>query len=116
MRYINENLPDDARISLILLGGRGYYMDRPYHIAGMNALKRMVKASKDGLSFQTCLQLLHCTHILMRTDLVNKYLQDNFSREEIEHFINLAKKYWKLVYESNGYAVMEVRSEFSITN
>jgi len=116
MQYINNNLPDNARISLILLGGRGYYMDRPYHIAGMNALKRMVKASKDGLSFQTCLQSLHCTHILMRTDLVNKYLQDNFSREEIEHFINLAKKYWKLVYESNGYAVMEVRSEFSITN
>ncbi len=108
MQYINNNLPDNARISLILLGGRGYYMDRPYHIAGMNALKRMVKASKDGLSFQTCLQSLHCTHILMRTDLVNKYLQDNFSQKEILRFMNLVKSYWKPVHESNGYAVWDI--------
>ena len=108
MQYINNNLPDNARISLILLGGRGYYMDRHYHIAGMDALKMMANASKDGLSFQTCLQSLHCTHILMRTDFVNKYLRDNFSRKEIERFINLAEKYWKPVYESNGYAVWDI--------
>jgi hypothetical protein len=50
------------------------------------------------------------THILMRTDLVDKYLQDNFTLEEIRRFINRSKKCWKPVYEHNGYAVWDVQS------
>jgi hypothetical protein len=44
----------------------------------------------------------------MRTDLVNKYLHDNFPEKTIIHFLDLAKECWNPVYESNGYAVMEV--------
>jgi hypothetical protein len=112
MKYINENLPDDARIFLMFLGRRGYYLNKPYYHErsfGMNTLSGMVKASADKQHFQTYLQSLDCTHILMRTDLVNKYLHDNFPEKTIICFLDLVKECWKPIYESNGYAVMEIR-------
>ncbi|MDL1963506.1 MAG: hypothetical protein LWW98_04045 [Deltaproteobacteria bacterium] len=73
----------------------------------MNTINDMVKASTDKQHFRTYLQSLGCTHILMRTDLVNKYLHDNFPEKTIIHFPDLVKEYWKPVYESNGYALWE---------
>lgn len=111
MQYINKNLPDDARIFLMFLGRRGYYVNRPYYHErsfGMNTINGMVKASADKQHFQAYLQSLNCTHILMRTELVNKYLHDNFPEKTIVRFLNLVKEYWSPIYESNGYAVMEV--------
>jgi hypothetical protein len=111
MRYVNNNLADDVRIFLMFLGRRGYYLNRPYYHEqsfGMNTINGMVKASQNKQDFETYLQSLDCTHILMRTDLVNKYLHDNFPEKTIIRFLNLAKECWKPIYESNGYAVMEV--------
>jgi len=69
----------------------------------------MVKASKDRHDFHAYLKSLKCTHILMRTGLFNKYLHDNFSEGAIGRFLHLAKEYWRPVYTSNGYAVMELK-------
>jgi len=43
----------------------------------------------------------------MRTNLVNKYLRDNFPEKTIIRFLNLMKECWIPIYESNGYAVWE---------
>ncbi|HUV50213.1 MAG TPA: phospholipid carrier-dependent glycosyltransferase [Anaerolineae bacterium] len=111
MRYINGNLPDDARIFLMFLGGRGYYLDRPYYYEksfGMNTINGMVKASVDKQNFQAYLQSLDCTHVLMRIDLFNKYLNDNFPEKTIVRVLDLVKEYWNPIYESNGYAVYKL--------
>ncbi|MCK4529270.1 hypothetical protein KAW18_18050, partial [candidate division WOR-3 bacterium] len=111
MQYINENLPDDARIFLMFLGGRGYYLDRPYYYEksfGMNTINGMVKASVDKQNFQAYLQSLGCTNILMRIDLFNKYLNDNFPKKTIVRFLNLVKEYWNPIYGLNGYAVYKL--------
>ena len=110
IRYINENLPSDVKVFLMFLGRRGYYLDRPYYHErsfGMNTINNMVKASADKQDFQTYLQSLSCTHILMRTDLVNKYLRDNFPEKTIFRFLDIVKECWNPIYESNGYAVWE---------
>jgi hypothetical protein len=112
IQYINKNLPDDVRVFLMFLGRRGYYLDRPYYHErsfGINTINNMVKASADKQHFQTYLQSMNCTHILMRTELVNKYLHDNFPEKIIVRFLNLVKEYWGPIYESNGYAVMKIR-------
>ncbi len=111
MQYINENLPDDVRIFLMFLGRRGYYLNRPYYHErsfGMNTLNGMVKASADKQDFQVYLQSMDCTHILMRTNLVNKYLHDNFPEKTIFRFLDLVKECWKPIYESKGYMIMEI--------
>jgi hypothetical protein len=95
----------------MFLGRRGYYLDMPYYHErsfGMSTINNMVKASGDRQDFQAYLRSLDCTHILMRTDLVNKYLHDNFPEKTIVRFLNFVKEYWSPIYESNGYMIMEI--------
>ena len=113
VHYINENLPDDARIFLIFMGHQGYYLDRAYYCDssfGMKAAKGMVEASKDEHDFKEYLYSMKASHILIRLDLFDKYLRDNFSEATIKRFLGLAKEYWRPVYGANGYAVFEVGS------
>jgi hypothetical protein len=112
VKYINENLPDDSRIFFMFIGRQGYYLDRSYSYDssfGMKTIGDMVKASKERRDFQEYLYSMKSTHILMRVNLFNKYLRDNFSNETIGRFLGLAKDYLRPVYGSNGYAVMEVK-------
>jgi hypothetical protein len=114
VQYINANLPDDARVFTMFLGRRGYYLDKAYKNEpsfGRNALKHMVNRSDSEEKFKEYVTSLEVTHILMRTDLVNKFLQDNCSQEEVRRFINLQKKYWKNIYKHRDYAVWEINAK-----
>jgi hypothetical protein len=112
VKYINNNLPNDAKVFTMFLGRRGYYLDRAYENEssfGMSTIRHMVNSSTDEEKFKDFLRSMDVTHILMRTDLVYSYLKDNFSTEEINRFMNLVKKYWKLLYEYNGHSVWDIR-------
>jgi hypothetical protein len=111
--YINTHLPDDAVVFTMFLGRRGYYFERSYKNEpsfGMNTLKLMVENSVDTEKFIKHVRSINVTHILMRTDLVDNFLQDNFSQEEILRFKKLVNKFWKLIYEQDGYAVWDIRA------
>ena len=115
VEYINHNLPDDARVFTMFLGRRGYYLDRTYKNEpsfGMSTISHMVTNSANEEKFKEYIQSMDVTHILMRTDLVDNYLKNNFSQEEIKLFLNLLKKYWKMIYEHRGYAVWEMQAKW----
>ena len=42
---------------------------------------------------------------LMRKDLFEKFLHDNYSKEEIERFLKLFYKNWVKLYEKNAHSV-----------
>jgi len=112
VKYINTHLSDDVIIFTTFLGRRGYYLNKAYkndRSFGRSALKHMVSNSVGEEKFKKFIKSMGVTHILMRTDLVDKYLQDNFTVEEIGRFMNLAKKCWRPVYEHKGYAVWDVQ-------
>jgi len=114
VRYINANLMDDAKVFTMFLGRRGYYLDRTYKNEpsfGRNTIIHMVNSSTHEKKFTKYVRSMNVTHILMRTELVDNYLKDNFSQEEIKRFLNLAKKCWKLVYETNGYTVWDIQTK-----
>jgi len=111
VEYINNNLPKNANIFTMFLGRRGYYLDRAYQNEpsfGMSTIRHMVSISTDKEKFVEYIRSMDVTHILMRTDLFEKFLHDNFSKEEIERFLNLFNKYWVKLYEDNGHAVWEI--------
>jgi len=110
--YINNNLPDDANVFTMFLGRRGYYLNRSYKNEpsfGMNTINQMVTSSTDEEKFVEYIRSMNVTHILMRTDLVDQYLQDNFSPEKIKGFLKLKKKYWKKIYQDDGYTIWDIR-------
>jgi len=113
VKYINADLPADAKIFTMFLGRRGYYLDRTYRNEpsfGMDTLNKMINSSTGEEKFKEYIKSMGVTHILMRTDLVDNYLKDNFSAEEIKRFLSLVKKHWRKVYENNGYAVWNIQS------
>ncbi|CAN2040537.1 Phospholipid carrier-dependent glycosyltransferase [Candidatus Magnetomoraceae bacterium gMMP-15] len=108
IKYINKHLPDDAVLFTMFIGRRAYYLDRSYKNEpsfGMNTIKKLVSKSINEKKFSTYIRSMEITHILMKDELVDKYLQDNFLSDEITAFMNLVKKYWKLIYKYNGYSI-----------
>jgi hypothetical protein len=113
VEYINAHLPDDATVFTMFLGRRGYYLDRSYKNEpsfGGSTIRRMVDSSVDAENFIDYVRSVNVTHILMRTDLVDNFLKNNFSQQEIMRFMNLANKYWKRIYEKDGYAVWDIQA------
>jgi len=113
VEYINSSLPVDAKIFTMFLGRRGYYLERTYKNEasfGMNTINKMINSSVAEDSFKEFIPSMHVTHILMRTDLVDNYLKNNFSQEEIKRLMNLTRKYWYRVYENNGYTVWDIQA------
>jgi len=112
VKYVNAHLPADANLFLMFLGRRGYYLERPYKNEpsfGMKTINRMVKNAKSDKKFNKYVRTMGVTHILMRTDLVKSYLKNNFSEKEIKRFDILMRKYWKRIYEVNGYAIWDLQ-------
>jgi hypothetical protein len=113
VEYINANLPNDAKIFSMFLGRRGYYLERSYKNEpsfGMNTIKRMVISAANEERFLKYIRSMDVTHILMRTDLVDSYLKDNFSKKKIERFMILVNKDWKQVYEYNNHAIWDIQN------
>ncbi len=76
----------------------------------MSVLSGMIKKSKTAEGFTEYTRSLGVTHIFMRSFLVDKYLYDNFSQNEIVRLMTLMRKLWKPVYDYNGYAVWDIRT------
>jgi hypothetical protein len=113
VKYINNNLPMDAKVFTVFLGRRGYYFDRAYQNEssfGMSTFRQMVNRSDSEEKFLEYIKSMNVTHILMRADLLNKYLQDNFSTNEVKRLLICVNKYWKKIYEDNGYTVWDIQN------
>ena len=112
VEYINNSLPDDAVVFTMFLGRRGYYFDRAYKNEpsfGMATIRHMINNSDDENKFIEYVRSMGVTHILMRMDLVNTFLKDNFSMENMNRFLSLEKKYWTKIYQDNRYTIWDIR-------
>ena len=112
MKFINQSTPDNAKIRLILLAGRGYYLDRIYEAdssMGMNFIRSFVNVSSNPDAFQKRLHSLGHTHWLVQMDLLNKFLQDNYSEDTIKLFCQRMSESMNRVYNKDGYTVFQIK-------
>ena len=108
IKYINTNTPENAKIRLVFLAGRGYYLDRIYSEGGsygIGDVSGLAANSYEDRSFQAYLRSFDCTHLLVRTDLYFRYLQDNYPLETVNQFLQRMSKATEMIYNANGYAV-----------
>jgi len=116
MMYINKNTPGDSKIRLILLAGRGYYLDRIYEedpSSGIDTIRGLVTASSNDTTFQNYLNSLRCSHMLIHYDLFQKFLKDNYSPAAVNQISQRMGKFLESVYNANGYAVFKLRTDYS---
>ncbi len=111
IKYINANTPENAKVRLILLAGRGYYLDRIYEddsSYGMDVIRGLAVSSTDDKSFRAYLSSLGCTHILIRVDLFHQFLRDNYSPDAGKLLIQRMSKTMDMIYNKDGYAVYRI--------
>jgi len=68
----------------------------------------MINSSSDEKKFIEYVRSMGITHILMRSDLFEKFLLDNYSKEKIERFLQLFYKNWLKLYEDNTHSVWKI--------
>ena len=108
IKYINTNTPKNARVRLVFLAGRGYYLDRIYNEGasyGIGDVSGLAVNSYEDRSFQAYLHSFSCTYLLVRTDLYFQYLQDNYTKETTNRLLEQMNKATEMIYNANGYAV-----------
>jgi hypothetical protein len=111
VQFINQQLPKNAIVYTIYLGRRGYYLEREYRndpSFGTKIISRLVNSSTNEKEFLNTGKAIGATHIFLRTDLTDQFLRVNFSPEQIDQFIGCANKYWKVLYNKDGFAVWEL--------
>lgn len=109
--YVNRNLPADASVFTMFLGRRGYYLDRPYRNEpqfGAATVHRLIIAAEAPEAFSLAVHDIGVSHLLIRTDLFRRYLNDNFSAAQVRQLLERIQKTWVLVYNENSYAVYRV--------
>jgi len=111
IKYINTHTPENAKIRLILFAGRGYYLDRIYEEGinfGMADISGLAANARDDGSFQAYLHSLGCTHLLVQTNLFEKFLQDNYSIDTRNLLIQRMNKAMNVLYNQDGCTVYEI--------
>jgi len=111
MRYINENLPLDAKILFIHLGNRGFYCDRRYLFdmqRGVSTLHQIVKNSSFPQKVVLELKRRKITHFLIRNDLFKFWVKNNYDSREIAILDQIFIKYVKMIYFRKGYGVYQL--------
>jgi len=113
MRYINENLPADARILFIYLGKRGYYCDREY-VFDMNkdrsTLRQLVKRSDRPEKIAGGLKEMGITHLFINYDIFERWVKTNFSNKEQKLLGEFFKKHLKPLFLKWGYGISQLEN------
>jgi len=109
INYANLNTASNAKILCLFLGNRGYYFDR--EIAFSFDLVSKIRLREDSTEkILVDLKSRSITHLLIRYDLFNKRLHDNYSDREKEVIRKFFKKYTSLIFSKNGHGLYRVEN------
>jgi hypothetical protein len=109
IKYANENIPYGAKILCLFVGNRSYYSDREmvfHYRLPPEGLTRADTSEKIMLSLKN----KGITHLLVRYDLFNLWIQNNFDDMEKKRVRLFFKKYTNLLFSKNGYGLYRLRN------
>ena len=109
INYANHYIPGDAKIMCMFLGNRSYYIDREIVFSYGLASKAVIQENLSKKILDD-LKKRKVTHLLIRYDLFNKRLQDNYSDREKEVIRQFFKNHIKLLYSKNGHGLYQLKN------
>ena len=112
-QYINRELPPAAKIYLLFVGRRGYYCDREYFHDGGELpgfLIAAVRSAKEPTDIGRQLESKHLTHLLVRDELLTRFLRDNLDPAHRRVWDSFALSHLKTLFRDRGYSVLQVHA------
>lgn len=107
IQFINQQ-QQPIKTLAIFLGNRGYYFDNPVSFDLQNnrsTLLELTKRSADGQHMYKTLIARQITHLIIRFDLFEKYVQQNLSPVEAERLSKFFQEHTRLVFSKNNHGV-----------
>jgi len=106
-QFANKNLPENAKILRVLMGNRTYYSDRET-LSRSRIFHRGVKNNGSAEKLLQDMKKLSVTHLMVRYDLFNRWIEDNFNEKEKKIIGRFFQKYSTLIYFKNGYGLFRL--------
>lgn len=110
IQYANENLPGKPTILALFLGKRGYYSDHKIFFNEM-ILKKCIEGNISSSQILGCLKRGRITHLIIRVDLFNKWLEDNFEAPDLEKLSDFLRRNVSLLYSKHAYMLFSLESQ-----
>ena len=108
VRYVNQYLPEEARVCLIFSGNRGYYLDRDY-VYGEDILYRLLKGAGAPDRILRGLREAKVTHVLIQDRHFSKWVDFNFNQEEKSALHAFFKDCTQGEFHANGFSILGLR-------
>ncbi len=111
VQYINQKLPATAKIYFIFMGRRVYYCLRDYfHDPGDHAwsLVRMIQEAQSESGVKTKLEEKGLTHLLVRDELLQRFLRDNLSSEKQKLWDSFVALHLRGLFRDQRYSLYQV--------
>jgi len=110
INYANHNIPANAKILCLFLGNRGYYFDREIAFS-FDLVSKVVLQEGSSDKILVDLAKRRITHILVRYDLYNKWLQDNYNNREKEIINKFYEKHTNLIFSKNRHGLYQLEKQ-----
>jgi len=111
VQYINQKLPSTAKIYFIFMGRRVYYCLRDYfHDPGDHAwsLVRMIQEAQSERGVKTKLEEKGLTHLLVRDELLQRFLRNNLSSEKQKLWESFVALHLRGLFRDQRYSLYQV--------
>ncbi len=109
MEYINQNLPTDARILFVFMGGRGYYCHRTYIFDFANnqsKLATLARTASGPGQIHAGLKKMGITHLLMGDRLLQSWVAEAFSPQAAARLDRFFRHYTRWLFHQNGVSLL----------
>ncbi len=117
LQYINQKLPSTAKIYFIFTGRRVYYSDRDFFHDPNDSpsfLLKVIQTAKNEDEIKVKFQQKGITHLLLRHDLFQRFLNDNLMPSQMEAWNRFGQLHVFPLFRQRGYGVYELRSGGSL--
>jgi 4-amino-4-deoxy-L-arabinose transferase-like glycosyltransferase len=108
IQFANNNLSEDAKILCFFLGNRLYYSDRNM-VFNEELFRKTVKQARLAKTVFLGLEREGITHLLIRHDLFNSWLIDNFDEREKMMIKKFFDEHANLLFSKNVYGLFELK-------
>jgi len=113
LQFVNQKVPQTAKIYLLFLGRRAYYCERDYfHDPGELPafLMGAIRAAEDPREIGRTLKNKNITHLMVREDLLTRFLSDNLTPSQSQIWHGFTANGLKLAFREREYAVYQINA------